>query len=198
MSERIIEPIAPEEFHMESARWATGRNALMLAALVSVVASVGGYFTDTDRFMQSYLVAFVFTTVIGLGALFFTQVQYLSGSAWSVVIRRVMENLMWVAADGRDPVYPHRAEPGHAVSVDRPRADGQQRIAGGQERIPGAVRFITRTYIYFGLWSLWVWQIYRNSIKQDTERSAKRMHVLSRWSRPGAAAGCGGRHAGLL
>lgn len=185
MSERIIEPIAPEEFHMESARWATGRNALMLAALVSVAASVGGYFTDTDRFMQSYLVAFVFTTVIGLGALFFTQVQYLSGSAWSVVIRRVMENLMWVLPMGAILFIPI------ALNLDTLYPWTDRALMASNEMLEGKSgflapsSFITRTYIYFGLWSLWVWQIYRNSIKQDTERSAKRMHVLSRWSAPG-------------
>ena len=79
---------------MLSARWSTGRNTLMLAALISVVACVAGYIQDPDRFFRSYLVAFAFTCAIGLAAFFFVMVQYLSGSAWSVVMRRIMENLM--------------------------------------------------------------------------------------------------------
>src|SRR5690606_2059853 len=45
--------------------------------------------------------------------------------------------------------------------------------------------FVTRTYVYFALWTLWIWRIYSNSIKQDTERSAARMHAITRWSAPG-------------
>ena len=42
--------------------------------------------------------------------------------------------------------------------------------------------FVLRTVIYFFLWSLWVGSIYRQSTKQDTERSIKQMHIASRWS----------------
>jgi hypothetical protein len=45
--------------------------------------------------------------------------------------------------------------------------------------------FVYRTVIYFVLWSLWTIMIYRNSIKQDTERSAARMHSITRWAAPG-------------
>ena len=31
---------------------------------------------------------------IGLGAFFFVMVQFLTGSAWSVTMRRIMENIM--------------------------------------------------------------------------------------------------------
>jgi glucose-6-phosphate-specific signal transduction histidine kinase len=79
---------------MLSARWSTGRNVLMLAALISIVACAAGYIQDPDRFFRSYLVAFTFTCAIGLAAFFFVMVQFLSGSAWSVVMRRLMENIM--------------------------------------------------------------------------------------------------------
>lgn len=45
--------------------------------------------------------------------------------------------------------------------------------------------FILRTYIYFLLWSIWAFGIYRNSTRQDRERSIKQMHNNSRWSAPG-------------
>jgi len=45
--------------------------------------------------------------------------------------------------------------------------------------------FIARGVIYFFLWSLWAGSIYHQSTKQDTERSAKQMHIASRWSAPG-------------
>ena len=83
-----------DSYQMEMSRWASGRNVLMLAALISIIACVAGYITDPERFFRSYLVAFTFTSAIGLGAFFFVMVQYLTGSAWSVTMRRIMENIM--------------------------------------------------------------------------------------------------------
>ena len=37
---------------MLSARWSTGRNVLMLAALISIVACIAGYVQDPDRFFS--------------------------------------------------------------------------------------------------------------------------------------------------
>jgi hypothetical protein len=45
--------------------------------------------------------------------------------------------------------------------------------------------FIIRTYIYFALWSLWIFSIYHQSTKQDTQKSIRQMHIVSRWSAPG-------------
>ena len=45
-------------YQLESARWSKGRNALLLAALISIVACIAGYIQDPDRFFRSYLVAF--------------------------------------------------------------------------------------------------------------------------------------------
>ena len=45
--------------------------------------------------------------------------------------------------------------------------------------------FVLRAYGYFLLWSIWIFAIYRQSTKQDTERSARQMHIASRWSAPG-------------
>jgi hypothetical protein len=84
----------PDTYQMDVSRWTTGRNVLMFAALASVIACLAGYFTNPARLFQSYLVAFAFTSVIGLGAMFFVQVQFLTGSAWSVTMRRIMENVM--------------------------------------------------------------------------------------------------------
>ncbi len=45
--------------------------------------------------------------------------------------------------------------------------------------------FVLRTYVYFLLWSIWIFAIYYQSTKQDTERSVRQMNVIARWSAPG-------------
>ena len=170
---------------MLSARWSTGRNVLMLAALISIVACAAGYIQDPDRFFRSYLVAFTFTCTLGLGAFFFVMVQYLSGSAWSVVMRRIMENLMITLpvgavlflplAFGLNHVYPW-ANTVFLHSTENLRAKSDFLTPN---------MFIARTYGYFLLWSIWIFAIYRQSTKQDATRALQQSKVMSRWSAPG-------------
>lgn len=62
-----------------------------LAAIVGLVLSVIALFVDSAEFLLAYLVAFVFWTNLALGALALLMIQYLSGGAWGVVLRRVLE-----------------------------------------------------------------------------------------------------------
>ncbi len=174
-----------DTFQMEAPRWATGRNVLMFAALVSVVLCAVGYITNPARFFQSYLVAFCFTAVIGLASFFFVMVQYLTGSAWSVTMRRIMENIMFTlpfgailfipVAFGLKDIYPWTNP---AVVAASESVKAKAGWLTGQA-------FVTRTYVMFALWSIWIFAIYRQSTKQDTEKSKQQMYVISRWSAPG-------------
>ena len=175
-----------DNYTLETARWSAGRNTMAFAALVSILACVGGYVMDPNRFFESYLVAFCFTTAIGLGAFFFVQIQYLTGSAWSVGMRRIMENLMVTLPvglllalpllfGGLDHLYPWTNATFMASAKPLEAKIGYLNKDS----------FVTRTFIYFVLWSLWSIMIYRNSIKMDKERSAQNMHAITRWAAPG-------------
>src|ERR1035438_10156277 len=83
-----------DNYQLEISRWTAGRNVLVFAALLGVIGCIAGYFTNPTRLFESYTVAFAFTSLIGLGAFFFVMVQFLTGSAWSVTMRRIMENIM--------------------------------------------------------------------------------------------------------
>src|SRR5579862_4524083 len=85
---------AVDNYQLEIGRWNTGRNVLVFAALLGIIGCIAGYVTNPARLFQSYTVAFAFTSLTGLGAFFFVMVQFLTGSAWSVTMRRIMENVM--------------------------------------------------------------------------------------------------------
>lgn len=174
-----------DNYQLELSRWNAGRNALALAALIGIIACIAGYFTDPARFFHSYLVAFAFTTFIGLGSFFFVMVQFLTGSAWSVTMRRIMENIMitlplglvlfvpvWF---GLKDIYPWM-NPDLVAANETLRAKSSYLSSGF---------FGLRAVIYFLLWSLWAGSIYRQSTKQDTEGSIRQMHIASKWSAPG-------------
>jgi hypothetical protein len=174
-----------DHYQLEQSRWNKGRNVLMFAVLVSVLACVAGYIQDPARFFQSYLVAFAFTCAIGLGAFFFVQVGYLSGAAWSVTMRRIMENVMVTLpvggilflplAFGLKYVYPW---------TDAALMQSTKELAAKSAFLTENM-FVFRTYGYFVLWSIWIFSIYRQSTKQDADRNVKHMYITSRWSAPG-------------
>jgi hypothetical protein len=174
-----------DNYQLDATRWAKGRNTLVLAVLISAIACVAGYLNDPVRFHESYLIAFAFVAATGLGAFFFVMVQYLSGSAWSVTMRRIMENIMFTLpvcailfipiAFGLKDIYPW---------MDGANVGLGARLALKREYLSENF-FILRTCIYFTLWSIWIFSIYYQSTKQDKERSARQMNIIARWSAPG-------------
>jgi hypothetical protein len=183
--ETYPESINPENYQMEAGRWSAGRNALMFVALVSLALCVFGYIENPERFFRSWLVAFAFVAGIGLGAFFFIAVQHLAGSAASVTVRRIQENIMVTLpvcallflplAFGLKYVYPW----------SHPEVVAASKEIQAKGAYLSETWFVLRTYGYFLLWSIWVFSMYWQSTKQDKTRSIRQMHVISRFSAPG-------------
>ena len=66
--------------------FAVGTAGLALSAI--------SYLVNPERFFFSYLTAFMFFLTITLGALFFVTIQNLVRSGWSVVVRRIPEQMI--------------------------------------------------------------------------------------------------------
>lgn len=174
-----------DNYQMEGSRWATGRNVLAFAALVGIIGCVAAYLQDPAHFFRSYIVAFAFVAATGLGAFFFVMVQFLSGSAWSVTVRRIMENIMFTLPFGAllfIPVAFGLKDIYSWMNLDFVMHDPVLRQKAGYL---SQNAFVIRTYAFFALWSIWIFSIYRQSTKQDTEKSIRQMHIASRWSAPG-------------
>jgi len=177
--------VAADNYQLEISRWNTGRNVLVFAALLGIIGCIVGYITNPARLYQSYTVAFAYTSLLGLGALFFVMVQFLTGSAWSVTMRRIMENVMITlpvglilfipVAMGLHEIYPWMNKPAVVSGA----------MLGTKGTYLSQNFFLLRTVVYFLLWSLWAGSIYHQSTKQDSQRSVKQMYIASRWSAPG-------------
>ncbi len=61
--------------------------------VIGILLSVLGYTQDHQRFFFAYLVAYAFWTTISLGALFFLLMHHVTGAAWSVSFRHVVESI---------------------------------------------------------------------------------------------------------
>ncbi len=86
---------APKDnYYLPVATWEKGRNVLLALFVISWVAALAGFSLDHKQFFPSYLVAFFFGAGIIIGSALFIMMQHLTGSAWSVPLRRLMENIM--------------------------------------------------------------------------------------------------------
>jgi hypothetical protein len=176
---------ATDNYQLETSRWSTGRNTLFFAAVVSVLACAAGYYQDPERFFRSYVVAFAFTCAIGLGSFFFVMAMYLSGSAASVTVRRIMENIMVTLPVGAILFLPLIFGLKYIYPWTHPDVVAASEALHKKSGFLNENFFVMRTYCYFLLWSIWIFAIYYQSTKQDSQRSIRQMKVISRWCAPG-------------
>src|SRR5436190_2157459 len=64
--------------------------SLGIGGIALIIWAVGAYF-NTEQALRSWLLGFIFWGGIGLGSLGVLMLQYLTGGAWGVVIRRILE-----------------------------------------------------------------------------------------------------------
>jgi hypothetical protein len=153
----------------------------LVVGLVGLVLLVVGFFVNHEQFFRSYLFGYIFWVGIALGCLAVLMLQHLTGGAWGLVIRRVLESgtrtiplmlLLFVPlALGLTSLYEwtHTAPPGDAVL----------RHKQTYLNIPF---FLGRAALYFAIWLGLAYFLNKWSREQDrtAERSfAKRMQKIS-------------------
>jgi hypothetical protein len=174
-----------ETWRLDGGVWLQVRNVIAFIFLLSWAGALAGYFLDRDRFFQSYLTGFVSVTVIALGCLFFLMVMYLTGSAWSVTMRRFFETIAAGIPLAAILVIPvllgihNLYEWSHADHV------AHDHILQGKAPWLNENGFILRSFVYIAIWSLIALKLYKNSTRQDETHSLESMHSSSRWSAPG-------------
>jgi hypothetical protein len=75
---------------LDLSKW---RNVPTLMIVVGAVLAVVGLLVNREQFAFSWLLAFMFSLSIGLGALFLVLVHHLFDAGWSVPIRRFCEHI---------------------------------------------------------------------------------------------------------
>ena len=72
-------------------RVASFQRIAMVVGVAGLALCAAGFAADREQFFKSYLLAYMFWIGIALGSLALSMVHHLSGGAWGVVIRRVLE-----------------------------------------------------------------------------------------------------------
>jgi hypothetical protein len=137
------------------------------AAIGAVLAVIGFMMTGLDRFYEAYLVAWVYWTGVALGSLALLMVQHLSGGAWGVVIRRILEaatRTLPVMAILGLPILAGMGHLYHWSHADVAAADPMIRDKVAYLNVPF---FIVRYVLYFAIWSFLAFRLSAWSAEQD-------------------------------
>ncbi len=139
----------------------------LVVGVLGLAASALGWISEPERFYHAFLTAFVFWTSVALGGLFFTMMHHLTGARWSVVIRRICENLMmqlpWLFL-AFIPVY---------LGIHDLYHWSHEEVVAADQALQGKAAFLNvgfftiRTIAYFAIWSVLAVLLYRVSLKQD-------------------------------
>jgi hypothetical protein len=175
---------AVESYFLKPENWTTVRNALVFLALVSWIALGAGFAMNREQAHFSYLVAFAFCASIGLGAMFYVMVQHLTGSAWSVTVRRLMETIMRTVPLGLALFIPvglgthYTYEWTHASAAQDPLLSQKLGYLNDQW-------FLIRSAIVLVVWSYFSYKLYRISRAQDESGDLALTRRAVKWSAPG-------------
>lgn len=162
----------------------TGRRALVVGVAGLAACAVGAYLSPA-QFFRSYLWAYLFYSGLTLGCLALNMLQYLTGGAWGLVIRRVLESAsrtLPLLALLFLPVLlgiPRLYEWSHPEVVAR---DALLQHKSAYLNVPF---FIARAVAYFALWMLFAYFLNKWSSEQDQSGSPSLARSLQRISGPG-------------
>ncbi len=148
-----------------------------------LIVSAFGLFNNADQFFHSYLVAFLFWLSIGLGALFFTLINNISGSIWNIVLRRIHETIMAVLPIFIVLFLPLLFGIPNLFNWSNPEVVAADVLLSGKSGFLNVPFFIIRSGIYLFSWAFLSRKLYQLSIKQDNGSTAI-IHRLKRISAP--------------
>jgi hypothetical protein len=177
-------PAAPE--------WQRIRVGALGAAGLGLVLCAIGALVNLDQLFRSWLVAFLFVLGITLGSLVLVMLQHLTGGAWGLVLRRLLESaarclplvaLFFVPiALGVPRIYEWARPDWQKVYRD---AHKTEPFSKADFLSPGF--FYVRAAIYFAVWLLLVFLLDRWSREQDRTRDPSLPHRFRLLSAPGLA-----------
>jgi len=160
------------------------KRALIVGVVFTLVLIVGA-FVNRAQFFHAYLVGYIFWIGITLGSLALLMLQHLTGGAWGLVIRRVLEAatrtlplmlLLFIPIVlGLKQIYPWtHPEEMHTAAL-------QQKAAN----YLNPPFFVIRAVIYFAIWSLLAVALNWLSLQQDRTADSKLRKRMQMVSGPG-------------
>ena len=158
------------------------RRTALGVGVVALAACAFGWFLQPADFFRGYLVGYLLWVGVALGSLPLMMLHHLSGGAWGLAIRRLLEGatrtlplltvLFVPILFGLDDLY----------LWARPEAVAKDAILQHKQPYLNVPFFVARAALYFGAWLFLMWQLNRWSLEQDKTGDvalARRMQLFS-------------------
>ncbi len=160
------------------------RSALLVGLFFLLLSIVGAFFSPQE-FFRSYLMSYLFWIGLTLGSMAMVMVQYLTGGAWGILIRRPLESaaqtLPLLAVLFLPIVFgiPSLYQWAHADIVR------QSEELLHRSGYMNPAMFILRAVIYFSIWMVLIYLLSKWSVQQDREPGVLLQKRLAALSAPG-------------
>ncbi len=153
--------------------------------LAGLALSGLGLLFQPVRFFYAYLLSVVFWVTIALGALFFVMLHHLVGAKWSIVLRRITENVMAVIPVMAVLFLPVLFGIQHLYHWSHADVVAGDPILQQKSGYLNITFFILRSLIYFAVWTLIAWRLLRVSLRQDEGHTQSITVSMKKWSAAG-------------
>jgi hypothetical protein len=159
--------------------------AVLLVVGIFLPPQMGG---GTGQFFRSYLLGFVFWVGISVGCLAILMLQHLTGGAWGMVIRRVLEAgtrtlpLMLILfiplVFGLNYVY-EWVHPEHIANEEA------RTLVLAKAKYLNVTFFLIRAAVYFAVWAVLMFLLNKWSDEQDRTANRRLARNMQKLSGPG-------------
>lgn len=157
----------------------------LVVGLVALAACVLGFFLSRERFFLSYLFAYLFWFGLALGSFAILMLQHLTGGAWGLVIRRLLESAARMLPLMAILFLPLLLGMRHLYSwAGGPHVPGAHGV-GFREWWLSDGFFLLRAIIYFSIWIVLSLLLIRWSVQQDRTGDPQLLRRFERLSGPG-------------
>jgi hypothetical protein len=193
----LVDPVQPTAARSES-DYAFKGGALgwttipfLIGAALLVVSAIG-WVVDPEQFYFSYLIGWTFCLTVTLGAMFFVMIQHLTKAYWVVAVRRIPEVLMYAFPVlivlfipiffGMHDLYHWTHE-----AVFDPASPEYDAILAGKEAYLTTTFYVIRIVLYFFIWTIISYKLYKLSIQQDVDPDPEivlKQRRVSAWGMP--------------
>jgi hypothetical protein len=170
------------ELGNEMRQW---RTRALIAGLAGTALCLAGFFLSPFQFYRSYLWAYVFYVGLAVGSMAWLMLQYLTGGAWGLVIRRPCE-----AAARTLPLIAMMFLPvligiPNLYQWSHPSIVAADEVLKHKQPYLNVPFFIARSVFYLAGWGLCSWLLNRWSADEDREGTAVPHRKLATLSGPG-------------
>ncbi len=158
----------------------------VVASLGVISIGLAGILSTADfrHFLFSYLVAFLFYLSLGLGTLFFVLLHHTAGATWSVILRRVAENIASLVPVFLLLVVPLLLGMSHIFDWTNPEYVAEHHAVAHKASYLNRTFLVVRTVVGLGVLGAIALWFRRTSVRQDSDGDVRWTRVMQKVSPP--------------